>query len=89
MVSRIKEQAKANLDKLRLGTSTWADQFRNAMNVNGGDVENATTFDYIMHFCTFFWKVNTPCESITVVYDHILGINSHCPFQCSALKTGV
>ncbi|KAI8500976.1 hypothetical protein Bbelb_210710 [Branchiostoma belcheri] len=31
--------------------------FRDAMNVNGGDVENATTMDYVMHFLTFGWKV--------------------------------
>lgn len=28
-----------------------------AMNVNGGDIENATTCDYVMHFLTFGWKV--------------------------------
>jgi hypothetical protein len=28
-----------------------------AMNVNGGDIENATTSDYVMHFLTFGWKV--------------------------------
>jgi solute carrier family 8 (sodium/calcium exchanger) len=27
------------------------------MNVNGGDIENATTSDYVMHFLTFGWKV--------------------------------
>lgn len=27
------------------------------MNVNGGDIENASTSDYVMHFLTFGWKV--------------------------------
>ncbi len=27
------------------------------MNVNGGDVENATAGDYVMHFLTFGFKV--------------------------------
>lgn len=27
------------------------------MNVNGGDIENATTSDYVMHILTFGWKV--------------------------------
>ena len=30
-----------------------------AMNVNGGDIENATTSDYVMHFLTFGFKVTT------------------------------
>jgi len=37
---------------------TWGEQFREAMNVNGGDLDNATTFAYVMHFLTFGWKVN-------------------------------
>ncbi len=36
-------------------------QFMDAMNVNGGDVENASTSDYIMHFLTFGFKVK--CHS--------------------------
>ena len=40
-----------------LGTSSWVGQFRDAMNVNGGDIENATFVDYILHFITFGWKV--------------------------------
>ena len=44
-------------DTLRVETTTWSEQFRNAMNVNGGDIENASSMDYIMHFLTFGWKV--------------------------------
>lgn len=43
---------------MKLGSETWAQQFRNAMSVNGGDVENATSMDYFMHFVTFPWKVS-------------------------------
>ena len=57
-MTRIAAQTKENLDGLRLESSSWGEQFHNAMNVNGGDVENATTFDYIMHFLSFFWKVS-------------------------------
>ncbi len=46
-----------NIDALRVDSASYADQFRNAMNVNGGDVENATSMDYVMHFLTFGWKV--------------------------------
>lgn len=47
-----------NLNRMKLGSETWAQQFRNAMSVNGGDVENATSMDYFMHFVTFPWKVS-------------------------------
>lgn len=56
-MSRIVNQAKANLDPLQLENSTYAQQFYEAMNVNGGDVETASLFDYVMHFLTFYWKV--------------------------------
>ena len=57
LVSRIANQTKKNLDGLRLDTTSWKEQFNEAMNVNGGDVENATFIDYILHFISFFWKV--------------------------------
>ncbi|XP_069124879.1 sodium/calcium exchanger 3-like isoform X2 [Argopecten irradians] len=57
LVSRIANQTMKNLDGLRLDSSSWGEQFHDAMNVNGGDAENATVIDYVMHFCTFFWKV--------------------------------
>lgn len=47
-----------NVDALKVDSSTYAQQFENAMNVNGGDLESATSFDYLMHFTTFWWKVN-------------------------------
>ena len=57
MVNRMLIKVNVNMDAMRVDTSTWGDQFRNAMNVNGGDIENATTTDYVMHFLTFGWKV--------------------------------
>ncbi|GIY84988.1 hypothetical protein CEXT_375451 [Caerostris extrusa] len=30
---------------------------RAALTVNGGDIENATTMDYVLHFLTFGWKL--------------------------------
>jgi solute carrier family 8 (sodium/calcium exchanger) len=57
MVSRLVDMTNMNMDQLRVDSSTWGDQFRNAMNVNGGDIETATNFDYIMHFLTFGWKL--------------------------------
>ena len=50
----------ANLDGMRVDQETWAQQLKDAMNVNGGDVENATAGDYVMHFLTFGFKVCMP-----------------------------
>ena len=47
----------ANLDMLGLHKATWGQQFSEAMNVNGGEIDSATVADYIMHFFTFGWKV--------------------------------
>ncbi len=59
LLDRVVKITHVNVDKLNVGNSTYADQFRDAMNVNGGDVENATTIDYVMHFFTFGFKVKT------------------------------
>ena len=57
LFNRVVSLANFNLRRLDLGSETWGAQFREAMSVNGGDVENATTLDYVMHFFTFAWKV--------------------------------
>ena len=41
---------------MQLGQENWSDQFVEAMNVNGGDIENATAMDYVMHFLSFGFK---------------------------------
>ena len=41
---------------MQLGHESWSDQFVEAMNVNGGDIENASAMDYVMHFLTFGFK---------------------------------
>ena len=64
MVNRLVDLTNMNVDALRVDTNTWGDQFRNAMNVNGGDLESATTMDYFMHFCTFAWKVRNITISV-------------------------
>nr|XP_022318976.1 sodium/calcium exchanger 3-like isoform X4 [Crassostrea virginica] len=55
-VDRIADLTNANLDALRLGKQTWAKQFEEALNVNGGDLETATAFSYLLHFMTFGFK---------------------------------
>ncbi|CAN8003002.1 unnamed protein product [Ixodes hexagonus] len=57
IVNRLMLMTNTNVDKLRLDSETWVGQMKDAMNVNGGDIENATAVDYVMHFVTFGWKV--------------------------------
>ena len=57
MVDRLVVMSNMNIDALRVETTTYQDQFRNAMNVNGGDIDGATHMDYIMHFLTFGFKI--------------------------------
>lgn len=61
MVSRLVLMSNANIDALRVETTTYQDQFRNAMNVNGGDIDGATHLDYLMHFLTFGFKIIFAC----------------------------
>jgi len=56
-MNKMMMMTSANVDELRVQNETWAQQMKDAMVVNGGDVDNATTADYIMHFLTFPFKV--------------------------------
>lgn len=48
----------ADLDAISVVKKGWKQQFQEAMNVKGGDIESATKIDYFMHFFAFPWKVN-------------------------------
>jgi len=58
VLNRLMIMTNMNVDGMRVHNETWAQQFMDAMNVNGGDIENATSADYVMHFLTFGFKVN-------------------------------
>jgi solute carrier family 8 (sodium/calcium exchanger) len=58
IVSRLVNTTNMNLDALKVDHTTWVQQFQNAMNVNGGDIETASGLDYFLHFLTFAWKVS-------------------------------
>jgi solute carrier family 8 (sodium/calcium exchanger) len=58
VLNKMLVMTNCNVDSMRLHNETWAQQLKDAMNVNGGDVENATAVDYVMHFLTFGFKVN-------------------------------
>ncbi|XP_042238994.1 sodium/calcium exchanger 2-like isoform X3 [Homarus americanus] len=47
----------ANVHAMQVHHETYLGQIKDALNVNGGDVENATGMDYFMHFLTFGWKI--------------------------------
>jgi len=57
VLNRMAELTNANVDSMAVHHETWISQIKDAMNVNGGDVDNATTTDYVMHFFTFGWKI--------------------------------
>jgi len=57
VMNKLMLMTNANVDELRVHNETWAQQFKDAMIVNGGDVESATTGDYIMHLITFGFKL--------------------------------
>ncbi|XP_033127546.1 sodium/calcium exchanger 3-like [Anneissia japonica] len=57
ILDRVVNITHINMERLKLGNSSYGDQFVDAINVNGGDVENATFGKYIMHLLTFGWKV--------------------------------
>ncbi len=56
-MNRLAELTNANVNSMQVHQDTWTGQIKDAMNVNGGDIENASTADYVMHFLTFGWKV--------------------------------
>lgn len=57
VVDRLMLLTNINIHAIELHRQTWAEQIKTAMNVNGGDLDNATTFTYMLHFCSFLWKV--------------------------------
>lgn len=46
-----------NVDALAVHRNSWLEQMKDALNVNGGDLENATCSDYVLHLLAFNWKV--------------------------------
>ena len=57
VMNKMMMMTNANVDELRVHNETWAQQIKDAMVVNGGDIDGASTADYIMHFLTFPFKV--------------------------------
>jgi solute carrier family 8 (sodium/calcium exchanger) len=45
------------MGKYGVGTSSWGEQFHDAMNMGGDDDNEPEMADYILHFLSFYWKV--------------------------------
>lgn len=45
------------MGKYGVGTSSWGEQFHDAMNMAGDDDAEPEFGDYLMHFLSFYWKV--------------------------------
>jgi len=56
MVDKVANLINLNLDKMRLDTASWGEQFSKAMEP-AGEEGDPSTMDYVMHFLSFFWKV--------------------------------
>jgi len=41
--------------------SSWPDQFKDATNVNNGDIDNASLANHVAHSLSFLWKVMAVC----------------------------
>lgn len=57
MANKVASLVQGDIDKLSVTKTSWGEQFRDAMNVNGGDLETAKTSHYIGHTLAFFWKI--------------------------------
>lgn len=57
VVNEVAQLMKLQLEKLSLNTTSWAQQFDEAMSIQGEEGESPSTMDYVMHCATFGWKV--------------------------------
>lgn len=57
VLSNMMMMTNANVHALQVHHETYLSQIKDALNVNGGDIENATAMDYVLHFLTFGWKI--------------------------------
>lgn len=57
IASRMANMVNADLNAISVVKRSWGDQFLEAMNVNGGDIDDAKPVDYVLHFFSFPWKV--------------------------------
>lgn len=61
LITRVANLTSVNLDKLVIGKESYKQQFSEALSVNGGNIDDAETLDFVLHFLTFGWKVVFAC----------------------------
>ncbi|CAF3976092.1 unnamed protein product, partial [Rotaria magnacalcarata] len=57
MANKMASLVQVDMDKLSVTKTTWGQQFKDAMTVNGGDLETAKFVHYVGHTFSFFWKI--------------------------------
>ncbi|XP_068208798.1 sodium/calcium exchanger Calx-like isoform X3 [Palaemon carinicauda] len=57
VLNNMMKMTNANIHAMQVHHETYVSQIKDALNVNGGDIENATAGDYVLHFLTFGWKI--------------------------------
>ncbi|UJR09574.1 hypothetical protein I4U23_013809 [Adineta vaga] len=57
MANKMASLVQVDIDKLSVTKTSWGQQFHDAMNVNGGDLETAKFGHYVGHTLAFFWKI--------------------------------
>ncbi|XP_064104848.1 sodium/calcium exchanger Calx-like isoform X13 [Macrobrachium nipponense] len=57
VLNNMMQMTNANIHAMQVHHETYVSQIKDALNVNGGDIENATAGDYVLHFLTFGWKI--------------------------------
>lgn len=57
VLANMMKMTNANIHAMQVHHETYLSQIKDALNVNGGDIENASGMDYVLHFLTFGWKV--------------------------------
>merc|ERR1711998_529522 len=57
VVESVARLMRLKMEKMSLETSSWVEQFDDAMNIQGEERQSPSTMDFVMHFLTFGWKV--------------------------------
>jgi len=56
-VNKVVELAATNAAGVTQDKMSYREQIQSAFSVNGGNLEEAVTSDFVFHFIIFFWKV--------------------------------
>jgi solute carrier family 8 (sodium/calcium exchanger) len=57
VVESVARLMRLKMQKMSLETTSWVEQFNDAMNMEGEEGQQPSTTDFVMHFLTFGWKV--------------------------------